>query len=527
MKRSSRLGLVLCSIVVWVGCGDTFRPIIIPNPPQFPDPRAAHTVFSLNNNGTSRGSAMVTDVSGDTNVSVADMGIAPVHAVQQSATQVLVVNSPAPQAAADSLTKVNFLGVTIGSATTISLPIGSAPNFVATTEANTAYVSLPNYFLDPVNHPDNASVGIVNTQSNIVTTFFPVGTNPVALAETPDGRRLYVANNGSNSVLGFNTVDRSLRPMTGAAFIAPLWIATRSDNQRVFVLNGNGTLTTIDTSTDTDNVVQSGLNVGVGAIYMVYDTRLNRLYVPSGGQLVILDVSPSVPQILKVVTGFPDFVLQSLPSVPAVAVAAAALPDETKAYVATTSASPLPTNISVTSVQGDGATATYTYTLTSGHVVAPNMIITVSGTAPGFDGDVTVSAVLNGTGGCSGTCFQAPNPTSAQATAVAGTGVGSNYFPQVTSIDTSSNTIRATTSLAASQPFDSVCASTRFRYSMAAAGDSSRVYLASCDGGIVDIVRTSDDTFVLSLPEPASARSPIPPNTQPPPQNPVFLIAGP
>ena len=527
MKRFSWLGLVLCSIVTWVGCGDTFRPIIIPNPPQFPDPRAAHTVFSVNNNGASRGSAMVTDVSGDTDVSVADMGIAPVHAVQQSASQVLVVNSPPPQAAADSITKVLFSGVSIGSATTISLPVGSGPNFVATTESNVAYVSLPNYFLDPVNHPDQASIAVVNTQSNIVTTFFPVGTNPVALAETPDGKKLYVANNGSNSVQGFNTVDRSLRPMTGSAFVAPVWIAARSDNQRVFVLNGNGTLTTIDASTDTDNVVQSSLNVGVGAIYMVYDVRLNRLYVPAGNQLTILDVSQAVPQVLKVVTGFPDFALQGLPSVPAIAVAAAALPDETRAYVTTTSPSPLPTNISISSVQGDGATATYTYTLTSGHAVAPNMIITISGTATGFDGDVTVSAVLNGTGGCSGTCFQAPNVITAPATAVTGSGTGSNYFPQVTSIDTSSNTIRATTSLAASPPFDSLCASTRFRYSMAAAGDSSRVYLATCDGGNVNIVRTSDDTFVLGLPEPASVRSPIPPNTQPPPQNPVFLIAGP
>jgi hypothetical protein len=62
---------------------------------------------------------------------------------------------------------------------------------------------------------------------------------------------------------------------------------------------------------------------------------------------------------------------------------------------------------------------------------------------------------------------------------------------------------------------------------MAAGGDSSRVYLASCDAGIVNIIRTSDDTYLLNLPEPASARPPIPPSNQPPPQSPVFLIAGP
>jgi hypothetical protein len=62
---------------------------------------------------------------------------------------------------------------------------------------------------------------------------------------------------------------------------------------------------------------------------------------------------------------------------------------------------------------------------------------------------------------------------------------------------------------------------------MAAAGDSTKVYMSSCDGGGVNVIRTSDDTFVLNIPAPSSARSPIPPNVEPPSQNPVFLIAGP
>ena len=37
-------------------------------------------------------------------------------------------------------TKLNFSGTVIGTTSTITLPAGSAPNFVATTEANKAYV---------------------------------------------------------------------------------------------------------------------------------------------------------------------------------------------------------------------------------------------------------------------------------------------------------------------------------------------------------------------------------------------------
>src|ERR1035438_10306106 len=106
MKRFLWLGCALFLLLVWCGCGDTFRPIIIPNPPVFPNPKAAHTVVSINDNGTVvPGSAMVLDVSGDTDMSVVSVGLAPVHAVQQSASEVLVVNHSVTGAVADSITK--------------------------------------------------------------------------------------------------------------------------------------------------------------------------------------------------------------------------------------------------------------------------------------------------------------------------------------------------------------------------------------------------------------------------------------
>jgi DNA-binding beta-propeller fold protein YncE len=106
-----------------------------------------------------------------------------------------------------------------------------------------------------------------------------------------------------------------------------------------------------------------------------------------------------------------------------------------------------------------------------------------------------------------------------------------NICPQVTVINTSGNVVKTSIPVPGFPSFapysPPICSTTRFRFSMAAGGDSSRIYLASCDGGMVNIIRTSDDTYVLNLPEPASVRAPIPPSTQPPPQNPVFLLAGP
>jgi hypothetical protein len=102
-----------------------------------------------------------------------------------------------------------------------------------------------------------------------------------------------------------------------------------------------------------------------------------------------------------------------------------------------------------------------------------------------------------------------------------------NICPQVTVINTSNNSVKATTAVPGFPNFDVLCANTPFRFTMAAGGDSSRTYLASCDSGGVNVIDTSTDSFLVNLSGPVSSRPPIPPSQQPPPQNPVFLIAGP
>jgi len=458
MKRFRWLGLVLCLLMVWTGCGDTFRPVIIPNPPAFPDPRAAHTVLAINDNNTSLlagsadpGSIMVIDVSGDTDVSTRDVGLYPVHIAQQTASQFLVVNHSLTGLIGDSLTKVSFLGTTIAGTTTISLPPDSAPNFVAVAPADTtAYVSLLN----------SATVAAVSTASNSVVATISVPANPIAMAVTPDRNKLYVISSTSNSLTGINTLDRSPRPLAngGGAFQSPLWITVRSDNQRVYVLNGNGSLVTIDTTAGagtSDAVTATLPGVGTGRL-MVYDSLKNRIYIPSASQLAVVDVSQDPPRLMSVVpitTVDPSSRGSSDPcqltaTAPLNVVAAAALPDGSRLYAA------------------------------------------------GFYTDAA-----------------------------------GNVCPQVTSINASDFSVKtnaAVPGVSSLPPFSApICSTTPFRMTMAAGGDSSRVYLASCDAGNVNIIRTSDDSYLLSVPAPASSRAPIPPSTQPPPQSPVFLIAGP
>jgi hypothetical protein len=467
-----------------------------------------------------------------------------VHAVQQTANQVLVVNHSVPGVLGDSLSKVSFSGTIINSATTISLPPDSGPTFVAVAPSDTtAYVTLPNLVPDP-GFPNDNAVGAVSTNTALVTQI-RVGSNPVAIAVTPDKNKLYVANKGTNpvncvncSVSCINTLGQSQRNAPLTLSFPPIWLAARSDSQRVFVLESNGTLAVLDTTSTAgpDSVIETGISVP-GALSMLYDGHLNRLYIPGGTQLAVVDVSPSVPQLLKSVT-IPK--IPGVPPVDAFAVGVAALPDGSRAYVASVSKDPQPSQVGISGVQGDGTTETYTYTLTGGHDLMAGMTIAVSGigTPSGFDGTFSISSVSGtlcdqATQVCT---FSAANMTVATQTSV--TGLGSStidlLFPQVTVVNTAGNTVKTTVgvpgfpdaTVVGSPYYVPVCASTRFRFTMAAGGDSTRVYLASCDGGNVSFIDTSNDTYLQRLPAPVSDRPPVNGN-QPPPQNPVFMIAGP
>jgi large repetitive protein len=71
------------------------------------------------------------------------------------------------------------------------------------------------------------------------------------------------------------------------------------------------------------------------------------------------------------------------------------------------------------------------------------------------------------------------------------------------------------------------CEAVRFRRFIVASADTSRVYVANCDGGDAAVIRTSDDTHLLDLTAPNGILSPTaPPGALPPPQNPVFILVG-
>ena len=601
MKRFLWLGFVLFLYLICSGCGDTFRPIIIPNPPQFPNPAASHTVVSINDNGTFvAGSAMAIDVSGDSVMSIANADIHPVYAVQQSASQVLVLNQAVTEAGTGTtlgttscllsvppppntkfvydvcptLTLLNFFGTTIGGTSSITLPIYSSPNFVAVApSATTAYVTLPTYPPDPTQPATIVpSVGVVGIGASRSVTVIPVvstppgGTpplsNPYALAVTPDNTKLYVANNstpcngstGICSISAFTAANQSLttRGISGPPLSSPpIWLSARSDSQVVYVLEASGELAYISiTSTTGPDMLTEDAGISVpGAASMLYDGNKNRLYIPwfnptaTQGELAILDVSQPTPQPLgggpikidPVLSSArtPDDVCSTFSPDAVSAAAVTALPDGSRAYVGSYASFEVDVNITGAAPNSDLVHTTYNYSLQSPIDLLPGMVITISGVTS----KLTNPSVFNGTfaivsvGG--GTFEVANAPSTLDAYTGGGSAAAPNICPQVTVIDAVSYAVRSKIAVPGFAAFNAFCAlpvsqqGPRFRFTMAAGGDSTRAYLASCDGENVNIIDTSTDSYIESQPAPIGVLPPIPPNPLNSPQNPVFLLAGP
>jgi hypothetical protein len=103
--------------------------------------------------------------------------------------------------------------------------------------------------------------------------------------------------------------------------------------------------------------------------------------------------------------------------------------------------------------------------------------------------------------------------------------------PVVTVINTSSNTITGTITLPSAPANPSAAAICQapgvHPFTMATAGNSTRLYVTNCFASATDIIDTTTNTRVLTMNSPTSAYPPLSSSNYPPPQNPVYVVAGP
>ena len=319
--RNVHLAAVLLLALAGMGCGDTFRPVALPIPLPSPPPAPVHFVASLSSNGDNvlnstgscspsgtpppciedQGAISRINVSGDSVSSIANTGRAPVHAAfLPDGSKIYAANS-----GEDTISSIATASAT--SATTISLQqlcnaggcVPSVPVFVTSTEQGKMYVA----------NSGNGTVSVINTTSDVVVNTIAVDpkfagnplpapnptANPVALAELPNGFKLYSVNQGNKTVTSISTVDDTVLTNISITVppFSPIWAVASSDSAEVYVLDTSGTISVIDTLSDT---VASTTAVGAGSNFMLFDSVANRLYVtnPTAATVSIFDVAGSV-----------------------------------------------------------------------------------------------------------------------------------------------------------------------------------------------------------------------------------------
>ena len=520
------LGLICAS------CGETYRPVAQPIQGLQPSPAPFHFVVSISTDGIGdnhrdKGAASNIDVSGDTLRGNLRAGIAPVHAALvvggsklyvansaedsvtannvSSPTAVATISLPPSPVASITLcsgdgstatysytgsTQLFFTGdkvivsgcaanglngvYTVTGAGAGSFSVANATNATDNPELVGAQAKVPNAVFANTTESGNMyvagygtdSVYVINTTTEVVKATVPVGAHPVALAETPDTKKLYVVNHGSGSSAASVSVIDTLSDTVStticlsggppcAAGPLPVWAVARSDSAQVYVLDQNGTIYVIDTVSDS---VISSASAGAGANFMVYDRNFSRLYVtnPTADSLSVFDVSGNTPA--------------PAPGNPITIPAAASSPCSVGPVV--------PTSVTVL---GDGSRA----------YVASYQL-----------GNATVCT-------------------------------------QLSVIDTGSGTLSKTISLsqATDNSAQTGCGTMGFRVFASSSGGGTnsnfKVFVSQCDAGSIAIVDTypangsPEDTYTgISLAPPLST-FPALASGIPPPQNPVFMVAGP
>jgi YVTN family beta-propeller protein len=256
--------LVILALAVFaVGCGDVFRPVAVPitGPPG--DPQSTSFAFVANNNlAPNPGSVLQINVPGDSAFFQDPTGVSPVFAafLPPGQSRIYVANRDS-----DSLTTY-IPSFTSLAPTTISLPSGSRPVFLGTTQTDKMYVA----------NAGTNNVGVISGTQSALITEITVGATPVALAQTNDARKLYAVNQGDGTVSAIDTTSGTVLH-TISVGTSPIWALLSPDGLQVYVLNqGSGSISVIDTTSDT---VVATLTVGSSPDHMFLDTHLNRLYV--------------------------------------------------------------------------------------------------------------------------------------------------------------------------------------------------------------------------------------------------------
>ena len=290
--QASRRRAVLCSMgivcIILAGCSQTFRQIAIPLPTQTGDPAPLNRALFATTDGASRpGAVTFVDVSGDTNVGQVRVGNNPVQiGLTFGGGRAITPNT------GDNTASSFQTGVTNPTVNATSLPASANAVFAHSRQNGKFYIALSG--------PTHNSLGVVDSTLALVKEV-ALGTcsNPVAISQVPGPGSVYVACKGSGEVAEVTPNDNVFLKTIGVGS-SPVWLDTSSDGKYTFVANqGSSTVSVICSSTDVtvcvgDTVVQT-IPVGGAPNFLKYDVHSQRVYVGGAGFISIIDTSGIQP----------------------------------------------------------------------------------------------------------------------------------------------------------------------------------------------------------------------------------------
>jgi hypothetical protein len=310
LRRVGGLVAIALAAIFWMSCGEVYRPVVIPIAITPPNSQNFHAVYAVSTNQRANpGAAFQIDVSGDTNIGQADMGINPTHAAILPNNSVVFVASAgslffgesdiitAFTPARDSLSPTGLGNPTI--ITLPNVPPNQTSGITTITEAgNVVTVTVSAPFL-------NAQVG-----GTIVITGVLIPGQNIPNPNAYDGTFTISAVSG-NTVQYVNTIAGL--PALGAGGTAtlpvPLFCSylpdfiTTTQNNAVYIANygAEGTPTCNIGTTDSVAIVTPQnaavsrivyLPGGSHPIAMVETPDIQNLYVLNQGTDSVTDLSP-------------------------------------------------------------------------------------------------------------------------------------------------------------------------------------------------------------------------------------------
>jgi YVTN family beta-propeller protein len=313
--------------LIFIGCGDVFRPVAIPITTPGGDPSVQHRAVVVNQNTSSTGTTTEINVSGDTIMAVRPLGLLPVHAATlPNGAETFVANS-----GDDTVSSFNTFSGPGNDPTVTVLPTGSRPSFVMVGAGDNMFVAAPGL----------NTVHVVSIGNFVLTKSIPVGSAPAAIVQVPDGSKVYVINQGDGSVSVIGVPDLAVTN-TIRVGSNPTAAAISTNGAQLYVANtGSNSVSVIDTTSDT---VTATIPVGAAPGFIIWDKSLSRVYVANTGSnsISIIRGDQQPASLLTTVS-----VGQSPVSI-------AALPDGTRVYVANSGSN----NVSVINTTNNAVTRT-------------------------------------------------------------------------------------------------------------------------------------------------------------------------